>query len=116
MARNCEGMSAFGGEPIEPITPPKRRKPTRRRRRHKKKGTSKGPILIVLDHAIVRYYERVVGLNIREVEKEILTDQLREQHRKLGDGVYPIGNKFRVVIKHNEIVTVLPLEDYKNEQ
>lgn len=47
--------------------------------------------LIVSEHAMLRYFERVVGFNLDDVRRTILPDSVREQVGTLGDGVYPCG-------------------------
>jgi len=61
----------------------------------------------VSEHAILRYLERVKELNIEEIEKEILNDDVLELIEKLGgSGKYPNNNGFRVVMKDNMVVTI----------
>ncbi|HJT72652.1 MAG TPA: hypothetical protein VJ720_01515 [Chitinophaga sp.] len=61
--------------------------------------------LIVSEHAIVRYLERVETVNPSEVPRKILTDKLREMVATLGNGTYPV-NDFLVVVKNNVVITV----------
>ncbi len=67
--------------------------------------------IILSEHAILRYLERVVGINMEDVKKKIVTETLKEQYSVLGDGKYPIENEFFVRVKDNVIVTVLPIEN-----
>ena len=62
--------------------------------------------IIISEHAILRYIERVMGIDIELIKKEILTDTLKEQFKTLGNGTYPIGNDVKVKIQNNTIVTV----------
>jgi len=60
----------------------------------------------VSEHAIIRYLERVEGLNVEEVENKILTEDLVSLTEKLGStGTYPIG-EVQAVLKNNTIVTI----------
>jgi hypothetical protein len=63
--------------------------------------------LKVTEHAIIRYLERVKGLDIEEIEKEILTDSLKDMVTNLGNtGTFP-GNGFRILMKDGTITTIL---------
>mgnify|MGYP006885815035 CR=1 FL=1 len=63
--------------------------------------------LIVTEHALLRYCERVLGINLKEVEAEILSPEIIELVEKLGGtGQYP-NRDFKVVIKDFVITTVL---------
>lgn len=44
----------------------------------------------VSDHAIVRFLERVFGVDIDEIKKQILSDEMSEIAEQMGDGKYPI--------------------------
>lgn len=62
-------------------------------------------------HALVRFFERVSGLNIDNCKKMILPDHVRKQIELLGDGTYPVESdntdNFRVVVENNQVVTVI---------
>lgn len=60
----------------------------------------------VSEHAILRYLERAEGLNIEDIEKKILTEDLVSLTEKLGStGTYPIG-EVQAVLKNNTVVTI----------
>ena len=60
----------------------------------------------VSEHAIVRYFERVKGFDIAEIEKEILSDSVVKLSETLGgNGTYP-NNDYSVVMKNFTVVTV----------
>jgi len=62
--------------------------------------------LDVSDHAIVRYLERVKGVNIDEIKKEILNDNIVRLIETLGgSGKYPNDN-FTIVMKDNMVITI----------
>lgn len=63
--------------------------------------------LKVSEHAILRYLERVTGLNISDIEKEILEESIVTTASALGNGVYPHSKGFKVRIKDNNIVTII---------
>lgn len=61
----------------------------------------------VSEHAIVRYFERVKGFNISDIEKEILTDEVLKLVEKLGgNGGYP-NKDFKVLIKNFTVTTIV---------
>lgn len=61
----------------------------------------------VSEHAIIRYLERVRGIDISEVEREILDDQVVDLVGKLGgNGTYP-AKGFRVIIRNYTVTTVI---------
>lgn len=61
----------------------------------------------VSEHAIIRYFERVKGFNIEDVEKDILSDSVLNLIDKLGgNGKYP-NKDFSVVMKDFTVVTIL---------
>jgi hypothetical protein len=62
----------------------------------------------VSDHAMVRFLERVYKMNMEQLQTEILTPQVLDFFKRLGDGTYPIADgAIRVVIKDGVVVTIL---------
>ena len=63
--------------------------------------------LKVSEHAIVRYFERVKGFDIEQVEKEILSEQVIKLVEQLGgNGQYP-NEGFSVVMKNYTVTTIV---------
>lgn len=61
----------------------------------------------VSEHAVVRYFERVKGFNIEQVEKEILSDDVMKLAEHFGgNGTYPV-NGFSVVMKNYIVTTIV---------
>ena len=61
----------------------------------------------VSEHAIVRYLERVKGLNVEKIQKEILSDDVMKLIEVLGgNGTYP-KDGFSIVIRNNTVTTIL---------
>jgi len=55
----------------------------------------------------MRYFERVKGFNIIDIEKEILTDEVLDLVDKLGGtGGYP-NKDFKVLMKNFTVTTVV---------
>lgn len=67
--------------------------------------TEKGD-LIVTDHAIKRYLQRVEEIDPIDVPSRIVTTALQEMVRTLGDGKYPVDD-FMVVVCGNTVKTVI---------
>lgn len=62
--------------------------------------------ITISEHAILRYLERVKGIDLKTVEDEILTEELKSTVSILGgNGKYPIEG-CRAVLKNNTIVTI----------
>jgi transcriptional regulator of aromatic amino acid metabolism len=62
----------------------------------------------VSEHAILRYLERISGLEIDNIEKLILNDEVLDMINKLGgNGAYPT-NEFKVVLKNYVVTTIIP--------
>ncbi len=63
--------------------------------------------LIVSEHAILRYMERVLKLDVAAFANSILTDAVREEHRLIGNGTYSVNNsEYKLIIKNNVVVSV----------
>jgi TolA-binding protein len=61
----------------------------------------------VSEHAMLRYFERVKGFNLEEIEKEILNNKVLEMVDKLGgNGTYPNENGYRLTMKDSVVVTL----------
>lgn len=61
----------------------------------------------VSEHAIIRYLERIKGVDIEEIEKEILSDEVLNLVEKLGgNGGYPNKN-FKVLMSNDSSMIAL---------
>ncbi len=73
--------------------------------------------VIVSDHAFVRFFSRVLGYDLTEVEGWMVPKNVASQILKFGDGVY-LCEKYKLVVKDHTIVTILRLDqslyNYKN--
>lgn len=65
-----------------------------------------GNKVIVSEHAMLRYIERVLGIDLKEIEERILTDEVKEQYKIVGNGKFPINDEFKVIIRDNVVVTI----------
>lgn len=77
------------------------------------KKLKEGNKIIVSEHAMLRYIERVLGIDLKEIEKCILTDEVKEQYKIVGNGRFPINDEFRALIRDNVVVTITGVEKNK---
>lgn len=68
--------------------------------------------LSMSDHAIVRYMERVLGIDIEQITNQVITGDLKTKVNAMGNGTYGIVEGFKVIIKDNYILTVVKKEKY----
>jgi hypothetical protein len=62
---------------------------------------------IISEHAILRYLERVEGIDLETIKQKILTSDIKNHMKVLGNnGKYKIDSTFYVVIKDNVVVTI----------
>jgi hypothetical protein len=62
--------------------------------------------LRVSEHAYVRYFERIEGYDLAEIESKILTDEVKRLVDVLGtNGEYPLGTN-SIVMKDGVVVTI----------
>lgn len=62
--------------------------------------------ITVSEHAIIRYLERVKGLDLNAIKNEILPPIVTERIDSMGDGCYPCGSH-RIRVRERVVVTVL---------
>ena len=61
----------------------------------------------VSEHAVIRYFERVKGYNISDIEKEILSEDVLDLVKTLGgNGKYP-NKDYQVVMKNHTVTTII---------
>lgn len=62
----------------------------------------------VSEHALLRYCERVLGINTEAIKAEIINDvRLKELVNTLGDnGTYPVRD-FQVIMRNKTITTII---------
>ena len=62
--------------------------------------------IIISEHAIIRYLERVYGLDLEKIKEEILPASIAVQAKRIGNGRYGVTGH-TVLIKDNVAITVL---------
>lgn len=60
----------------------------------------------VSDHAVIRYLERVLGMDIEELKQDIITDDIARKIKAMGNGNYGIEGGFRMIVKDNVVLTI----------
>lgn len=63
--------------------------------------------VIVSEHAILRYLERVQGVDIEEIKRKIVSQSAEKQIKALGSGVFPVGGSHKLRVRKGYVVTVL---------
>lgn len=71
-------------------TPPKVRKPAH----------------MVTDHALVRYLERIMGLDVEAIRETILTPAQKQQVRDVRECKLPLGGGHTAVVVNSVVVTI----------
>jgi len=67
--------------------------------------SEKGKDIIISEHAILRYIERVIGINISEIEEKILPMNRRENIQQFGDCTIK-NEDYKLIIKGGVVVTI----------
>lgn len=66
----------------------------------------------VSDHAVLRWMQRCMGIDIEAIREQILADGRREAIEAIGSGKVPIsGEPAKLVVKSKTVVTVVGGED-----
>ena len=61
---------------------------------------------MVIEHAVLRYLERIDGINIAAVKEKILNPKILKQINTLGSGKYPLIDKHLAIVRNKTIVSV----------
>lgn len=62
--------------------------------------------IIVSEHSLLRYIERVLGIDLKEIEYKILSDEDKQIVSALGNCTYP-KDGFKLKIKDGTVVTII---------
>lgn len=64
--------------------------------------------VVVTEHALLRYVERVLGVDLEEIKKKILPPATEAAVKRFKGGTFPVeGTDFKVRAKNGAIVTIL---------
>lgn len=67
-------------------------------------------VAMVSDHALLRYLERVKGLDVEALREEMLGEGRREAVQKLQSCKLPIGGGAKLIVQQRVVVTVITKE------
>jgi len=73
--------------------------------------TASSTTLIVSEHALLRYLERVYKLDLFKIETEIASKELFIKVQELGNGTYSCEGDFNAKVVDGVVVTVLDSKD-----
>lgn len=68
------------------------------------KGAADG--IIISEHALIRYFERVLGFDIEKIKREMIPEKVQSQIHLMKSGVFPVG-EYRLRVRTGTVVTVL---------
>jgi hypothetical protein len=64
---------------------------------------------MVSEHAVLRYLEHVLGMDIDIIRLEILSPDVLDRIKNIGDGRYPVSNNRGIaIVKNNVVVSIVP--------
>jgi uncharacterized coiled-coil DUF342 family protein len=65
-------------------------------------------LIHITDHAIIRFLERIEGIDIEKIKKQIVDEAIIQQYKTLGYGKYlNKSGKCMTVVKHDTALTVV---------
>lgn len=62
--------------------------------------------VVVSEHALLRYIERVYGIDLEEIKEEILGDGRRSMIEFAKNGKFKIKDKHELVVKNSVVITI----------
>ncbi len=60
----------------------------------------------ISEHALLRYVERVLEIDLKELREKILSPKVVDIIKTVGSGRVPIDERFEVIVKNNVVVTI----------
>lgn len=62
----------------------------------------------ITDHAVIRYLERVKGIDINIIRNQIIKEEIIPHMKILGgSGRFPIKDNYIIVMKDYKVITIL---------
>ena len=61
----------------------------------------------VTDHAVIRYIERVMGIDVAELRRRIAGGTVTKCAGVIGDGRYPVEPGVKAVVRGGKVVTII---------
>ena len=62
---------------------------------------------VVSEHALLRYVERVLGIKLKDMEKDILSKENLDIINQLGSGKIPFKKDLVLVVKNKTVITII---------
>lgn len=78
--------------------------------KERSKNYKGSPVAMVSDHALLRYLERVKGLDVESLREEMLGEGRREVVQSLVSCKLPIGGGAKLIVQQRVVVTVITKE------
>lgn len=62
--------------------------------------------IVISEHAYLRYFTRVLGFDLEEVKKEMISPLAEAAIKQFKSGLFP-GNGFKLKVKDNKVITLI---------
>lgn len=62
--------------------------------------------IVITEHAMLRFLQRVRGVDLEQVQREMLPANVEERIRTLGSGLFPVDG-FSLRVRDGQVVTVV---------
>lgn len=73
--------------------------------------------IVVTDHAVLRYLERVHGMDIEAIRNNLVSRRMKSKISKLkGTGEWVLSNGYRYVFQDYKLTTIKPPFRHRNKQ
>lgn len=66
--------------------------------------------IIITEHALVRFFERVLGYDLKKVQEDLIPDIYRERAKGKFYTEMVVENSHRVVVRDGRVITVNPIQ------
>lgn len=73
----------------------------------KKLRAAKEKEVTVSEHAMLRYFERVLGYDLDEIRAKIVPDETKAFVDQFRSGEFPVNGEFRIKVKDKTVITIL---------
>jgi hypothetical protein len=71
--------------------------------------------IIVSEHAMLRYFERVLGFNLEEIKALVLPPEDQEIIKAMGNGTFPINKGTHKVTVVDSVITTVLTKDMERD-
>jgi hypothetical protein len=63
--------------------------------------------LIITEHAMLRYMERIKNLSIDELKELVVPIETKALIKRFGNGNFPAGGTHKVIVRNNTVLTII---------